>query len=430
MKFRFILLAFLLGTLSFSGKAFQITKDSKYLTTIENVDFNTEDATDQYLQRLSAEQKENSDSYFEGGYWLDLFAFVIDFVIVWVFLSFGLSRWIKNRAEKFRNVHIQNFIYLVLYFLFSYILVFPFTIYRGFFREHSYNLSNMSFGGWFSEEMIGLALSMFLLSIFIVLLYWIISKVKESWWIWGSVIMVVFLVFSMFISPVFISPLFNEYKPLENQEIKEEILSMARANGVPADNVYQFDASKQSNRISANVSGFGSTIRISLNDNLLNQCSPAEIKAVMAHELGHYVLNHVYEMLIYIAILIFIGMAFVNWAFHKLIKRFKTRWAISGISDIVGFPLFVFLFSAFFFIASPVMNNIVRSNEVEADNYGLNTAREPDGFASVAMKLSAYRKINPGKLEEYIFFDHPSGKTRVYNAMQWKAEHLDEFAEN
>jgi len=430
MKFRFILLAFLLGTLSFSGKAFQITKDSTYLTTIENVDFNTEDATDQYLQRLSAEQKENSDSYFEGGYWLDLFAFVIDLVIVWVFLSFGLSRWIKNRAEKFRNVHIQNFIYLVLYFLFSYILVFPFTIYRGFFREHSYNLSNMSFGGWFSEEMIGLALSMFLLSIFIVLLYWIISKVKESWWIWGSVIMVVFLVFSMFISPVFISPLFNEYKPLENQEIKEEILSMARANGVPADNVYQFDASKQSNRISANVSGFGSTIRISLNDNLLNQCSPAEIKAVMAHELGHYVLNHVYEMLIYIAILIFIGMAFVNWAFHKLIKRFKTRWAISGISDIVGFPLFVFLFSAFFFIASPVMNNIVRSNEVEADNYGLNTAREPDGFASVAMKLSAYRKINPGKLEEYIFFDHPSGKTRVYNAMQWKAEHLDEFAEN
>jgi len=430
MKYRFILVTLLLVFLSFSGKAFQITKDSTYLTTIENVDFNTEDATNQYLQTLSAEQKENSDSYFEGGYWLDLLAIVIELIIAWIFLSFGLSRWIKNRAEKFRNVHIQNFIYLVLYFLFSYILVFPFTIYRGFFREHSYNLSNMNFGGWFSEEMIGLALSMFLLSIFIVLLYWVIRKVKESWWIWGSVIMVIFLVFSMFISPVFISPLFNEYKPLENQEIKEEILSMARANGVPADNVYQFDASKQSNRISANVSGIGSTIRISLNDNLLNQCSPAEIKAVMAHELGHYVLNHVYEMLIYIAILIFIGMAFVNWAFHKLIKRFKTRWAISGISDIVGFPLFVFLFSVFFFIASPVMNNIVRSNEVEADNYGLNTAREPDGFASVAMKLSTYRKINPGKLEEYIFFDHPSGKTRVYNAMQWKAEHLDEFAED
>jgi STE24 endopeptidase len=138
----------------------------------------------------------------------------------------------------------------------------------------------------------------------------------------------------------------------------------------------------------------------------------------------------VYEMLIYIAILIFIGMAFVNWAFNKLIIRFKSRWAISGISDIVGFPLFVFLFSAYFFIASPVMNTIIRSNEVEADNYGLNTAREPDGFASVAMKLSTYRKISPGKFEEIFFFDHPSGRTRVYNAMIWKAEHLNESKTN
>jgi len=234
-----------------------------------------------------------------------------------------------------------------------------------------------------------------------------------------------FLVFSMFISPVFISPLFNDYKPLENQEIKEEILSMARANGVPADNVYQFDASKQSNRISANVSGFGSTIRVSLNDNLLNECTPAEIKSVMAHELGHYVLNHVYEMLIYIALLIFIGFAFINWAYNKLITRFKNKWAISGIADIGGLPLIVFLFTAFFFIASPIMNNIVRSNEVEADYFGLNTAREPDGFASVSMKLSTYRKIDPGKFEEIFLFDHPSGKTRVSTAMHWKAEHLE-----
>ncbi|OFX84423.1 MAG: peptidase M48 [Bacteroidetes bacterium GWF2_33_16] len=383
-------------------------------------------ATEQYLQTLTEEQKENSDAYFEGGYWLDLWDLLIGFVIALVFLSFGLSRLIKNIAEKIRNVHFQNFIYLVLYFLFSYILVFPFTIFRGFFREHNYGLSNMDFGGWFSEEMIGLALTLFFGSIFIAFLYWVISKVKQTWWIWGSTIMVVFMVFSMIISPVFISPLFNEYKPLEDQKIKEEILSMARANGVPADNVYQFDASKQSNRISANVSGFGGTTRVSLNDNLLNQCSSAEIKAVMAHELGHYVLNHIYEMLIYIAILIFIGMAFVNWAFNKLITRFKKKWAIAGISDIVGFPLIVFLFSAFFFIASPVMNNIIRSNEVEADIFGLNTAREPDGFASVAMKLSTYRKISPGKLEEIVFFDHPSGKTRVYNAMIWKAEHLDE----
>jgi STE24 endopeptidase len=426
MKYKYLLLLLLAGVLSFTGKAQQTNSDSTVAITNVSTSFDPVIATEQYLNTLTSEQKEKSDAYFEGGYWLSLWNFMLGLLVAWIFLSFGLSRWIKNRAEKVRNVHFQNFIYLAFYFLFSYILVFPFTIYEGFFREHSYGLSNLSFGGWLSEEMKGLALALIFGGIFITFLYWVIGKVKQSWWIWGSFIMVLFLVFSMFISPVFISPLFNDYKPLENQDIKEEILSMARANGVPADNVYQFDASKQSNRISANVSGFGNTTRISLNDNLLNQCSPAEIKSVMAHELGHYVLNHVYEMLIYIAILIFIGMAFVNWAFNKLIKKFKSRWAISGVSDIVGFPLFVFLFSAYFFVASPVMNNIIRSNELEADNYGLNTAREPDGFASVSMKLSTYRKISPGKFEEIFFFDHPSGKTRVYNAMIWKAEHLDE----
>lgn len=421
-----VLISLFILNIVFTGFSQELPVGSVSAPIVENETFNQDVATEQYLNTLTPEQKEKSDAYFEGGYWLSLWGFILQLFIAWIFLSMGLSKWIKNIAERVRNTHVQSVIYIGFYFVFSYILSFPLTIYQGYFREHKYELSNMDFGGWFSEEMIGLALTIVLGSIFIAFLYAVIRKVKQNWWIWGSGIMVLFLVFSMFISPVFISPLFNEYKPLENQEIKEEILSMARANGVPADNVYQFDASKQSNRISANVSGFGSTIRVSLNDNLLNQCSPAEIKAVMAHELGHYVLNHVYEMLIYIAILIFIGLAFINWAYNKLINKFKKKWAVSGIADIGGLPLFVFLFVAFFFVASPVMNNIIRSNEVEADYFGLNTAREPDGFASVSMKLSTYRKINPGRFEEIFFFDHPSGTTRVSNAMKWKAEHLEE----
>ena len=422
---KLVLVSLLCINFLFIGFSQEIVKESVSTPIIENETFNPDISTEYYLNTLSPEQKQKSDSYFEGGYWLGLWGFLMELVIAFIFLSLGLSKWIKNIAEKVRNIHIQGFIYVAIYFLFSYILTFPFSLYQGFFREHKYGLSNLDFIGWFSEEMIGLSLSLAFGSILLTFLYAVIRKVKQNWWIWGSGIMVLFLVFSMFISPVFISPLFNDYKPLENQEIKEEILSMARANGVPADNVYQFDASKQSNRISANVSGFGSTIRVSLNDNLLNECTPAEIKSVMAHELGHYVLNHVYEMLIYIALLIFIGFAFINWAYNKLITRFKNKWAISGIADIGGLPLIVFLFTAFFFIASPIMNNIVRSNEVEADYFGLNTAREPDGFASVSMKLSTYRKIDPGKFEEIFLFDHPSGKTRVSTAMHWKAEHLE-----
>ncbi|MEP2669496.1 MAG: M48 family metalloprotease [Cyclobacteriaceae bacterium] len=311
------------------------------------------------------------------------------------------------------------------YFLVAYVLSFPLNYYENFYREHQYDLSNLTFGAWMGEEITGLIIMMIFGSILMVVLYMAMRKVKEKWWLWGGFITFFFLVLILFIAPIFISPLFNEYKSLEEGSIRNEILSMARANSVPADNVYQFDASKQSDRISANVSGIGSTIRISLNDNLLNRCTPEEVKAVMGHELGHYVLNHGPEDLIYFSIIFIIGFAFVNWSFQKAVNKWGDKWNIKDISDVAGFPLFVALFSIYMFLATPFLNSVIRSAEMEADVFGLNAAREPDGFASVAMKLSEYRKISPGYWEEIIFFDHPSGRTRVHTAMKWKAENLD-----
>ena len=386
--------------------------------------FDPEVATQQYLDTLTPEAKEKSDSYFEGGYWLMLWNLLYGLAVAWVFLALGLSKWIKSIATKAKNVNLQNLIYIAFYFLFSTLLTFPMSLYEGFFREHQYNLSNLTFGDWIGEETKGLLLGVIFGSIVLMLIYMAIRKVKERWWVWASGIAIAFGVFGMFVGPVFISPIFNKYQPLEEGKLKDEILSMARANGVPADNVYQFDASKQSNRISANVSGMGSTIRISLNDNLLKRCSPAEVKSVMGHEIGHYVLNHVYKGLVLISILILMAFAFVNWALKKSISKWGTKWSIPSVADIGSLPLFVVLFSIFFFFATPVLNNFSRTIEIESDYFGLNASQEPDGFAKVDMMLSEYRKIGPGKLEEIIFFDHPSGRVRVHNAMVWKAEHL------
>jgi len=388
--------------------------------------FNPDIETQKYLNTLTPEQKEKSDEYFEGKYWISLWEFLLEVVIAWIFLSLGLSRWMKKRAEKVRYTFIQNFLYAAFYFIISFILTFPLNIYTGFFREHEYNLSNMDFTGWFTDEIKGLALSVILGGLFIAILYAIVRKVKNRWWIWGYCFSAACLIFIMLIQPVFIAPLFNNYKPLEKTETKDQILSMARANGVPVDNVYEFNASKQSNRISANVNGIGSTIRISLNDNLLNQGTPAEISAVMAHELGHYVLNHVYKQAFFLLVLIFLCFAFVNWAFSKLICRFKNKWGISGVDDITGLPLAIILFVLFFFVADPIINTVIRVEETEADLFGVNVSRSPDAFASTIMKLSIYRKLDPGLLEEFLFYDHPSGKSRILSVMRWKAEHLNE----
>ncbi|MEQ9423522.1 MAG: M48 family metallopeptidase [Cyclobacteriaceae bacterium] len=392
---------------------------------IENFDIDAE--TQKYIDTLTGEQKEQSDAYFEGGYWLLLWGLIVELFVAWLLLAKGLSKKIKSIAEKISTkVNLTNFLYLCIYSVVTYLIVLPWTIYADYFREKKYNLLNQSFGEWFGEEIISLTLVTVFLGLLLTLLYVAIRKVRNTWWIWASGITMIFLVLILFISPVFISPLFNEYTPLPEGEVKESILSMAKANGVPVENVYMFDASKQSDRISANVSGIGSTIRISMNDNLMNTCTEEEIKAVMGHELGHYVLNHGYESLLMFGLVFLFGFAFINWGFERALKKWGQNWGIDGLSDIAGLPLFMVLFSIYFFFATPITNTIIRVNETEADIYGLNAANEPEGFASVSMKLSTYRKISPGSVERFLFFDHPSGYDRVRMSMEWKAENLEE----
>jgi len=390
--------------------------------------FNPDTATQEYLSKLTPEQKSKSDAYFEGGYWLLFWNMVYDVLIAWIFLSLGLSRWIKKLALKTKNINIQNLIYVGCYTLLVFLMILPFDIYANFFREHQYGLSNLTFGNWFTEKMVSFCIKLIIESIIIMLLYVALRKVKQNWWIWGGIISIVFMTGIILIAPIFIGPLFNKYTPLPENKLKEEILSIARANGVPTNQIYQYDNSKQTNAISANVSGLGSTTRISLNDNLLNTCTPAEIKSVVAHEMGHYLLNHGYKMIVFFGMIILFGLVLINWSFKKIINLRGCKWQIADISDISGLPLLMILFSLYMFMLTPIRNDIMLQKEVEADLFALNAAREPDGFAAAVMKTSDYRKVDPGYWEEIIFYDHPSIKSRISSAMRWKAENLDDEA--
>lgn len=392
--------------------------------TLASPTFDVEAATQRYLDMLTPAQKAKSDAYFEGGYWLLLWGVLYDVAVAWAFLGLGLSARMRRWLQRIRSENLRNLLYAALYVVLAAVLSFPWSVYTGFFREHQYGLSNQTFGAWFSEALTALVLAVVVGSLLIMLLYLAIRRMGASWWLWGTGLTVVFLIIGVFLAPIFINPLFNKYTPLPPSPVRESILSMARANLVPATNVYLVDASRQSKRISANVSGLGSTIRVSLNDNLLKRCTPAEIQGVMGHELGHYVLNHIVKGLIFFSLLVLLGFALVNWAFRRLVARYGARWGITGLTDVGGLPLLLVLFSVYSFLITPATNSITRVSEMEADQFGLNAARQPDGFASVAMKLSEYRKISPGYWEEILFFDHPSGHTRVYTAMQWKAEHL------
>ena len=202
------------------------------------------------------------------------------------------------------------------------------------------------------------------------------------------------------------------------------MLSTARANDIPVKQVYEFDASKQTTKMSAHVSGLLGTAQISLNDNLMNRASPEEVKAVLGHEMGHYVLNHEYKGLLALGVLVVIGFAFMSWAFNAMSRRYAQSWGIRAVTDVAGLPLLVALFSVYLFVLTPLLNTVTRTMEIEADVFSLNASREPDGFAQAAVHLSEYRKMQPGPLEEALLFDHPSGWNRIHRAMVWKAENI------
>ena len=382
-------------------------------------------ATQAWLATIPREKREKSDAYFEGRYWLLLWNFLLAVAISIFLLELRISARLRDFAEGFiKSKSLQVACYVIVYFLIVATLSFPLNLYENFFREHQYGLATQTFLPWFREQLIGFGLTVFGGTIVLMVLYAVFRRAPRTWWIWGAAVVSIFLFVVVLIAPVFIEPLFNTYKPLTNPEIRNPILAMARANQIPVKQVFEVDASRQTTRVSANVAGFLGTTRIALNDNLLEQCSLAEIRAVMAHEMGHYVLNHGAKLLTYSGILLLIGFALLRTLFDAAVKRWGDSWRVRGIADPAGIPLLVLILSILLFIATPFLNTLVRVTEREADAFGINTSREPDGMAKVTLKLGAYRKLDPTPLEEFIFFDHPSGRARIRMAMDWKAANL------
>jgi len=378
-------------------------------------------ATQAYLDRLPIDVVARSNAYFEGGYWLQLWNLLLGLAVALILLTGRRAARMRDWAQRIgRKPFLRDAIFGALYAVAAWLLSLPLTIYQGYVREHQYAMATQSFGPWFTEQLVGLAVTTVVLALVAAVFYAVLRRVGAHWWLWGTLVAVAFLTMLVLVGPVLIDPLFNTYKPVADGPVKKAVLTMAHANGVPADNIFEFDASRQTTRVSANVSGIFGSASVRLNDNLLRRSSVPEIRAVMGHELGHYVLNHVYKWIAAMTLVFLAGFLFTQWAMAALLARFGGRFALHGVSDVASFPLLVAVISVFAFAATPITNTLIRTQEIEADRFGLNLAREPHGAAEVDLKLTEYRKPDPTPLEEFVFFDHPSTRFRVHDAMRWR----------
>jgi STE24 endopeptidase len=390
--------------------------------------FDTDAATEAYMAMIPPAAKARSDAYFEGGYWLILWDFLYVSAVMLLLLNLRWSAKMRDLAVRITRFRwLQTLLYWVQYLVITTLLGFPLESYESYVREHKYGMATKTFGPWMGDEFKGFLVSLVLGAVAVVILFAIVRRLARTWWIWGAAATLALAILVVAIAPVFLVPIFNKVQRLNDPKVTTPILRMAHANGIPTNDVYPIDASRQTTRMSANVSGFGKTMRITLNDNLLRRGSPEEIKAVMGHEMGHYVLNHIANSILFIAIVDVLSFVYLFYGLQWALRRWGDRWQIHDVGDPAVLPLVLLLAGVLFFVLTPVMNTQTRAQEKEADMFGLNASRQPDGFAQAAIHLGEYRKMRPGKLEEFIFFDHPSGYNRIHSAMVWKGANLELF---
>lgn len=394
--------------------------------TVAAPHFDAEAATTAYMATIPARALKRSDAYFEGGYWLLLWDLVVGLAVAWLLLGTRLSRRARDFAERATRFRwLQTALYGCQYVVVTALLTLPWAAYEGYFREHQYGMSNQTVLAWLDDYLKQLVILLIFGALAVTIIYAAMRKAPRTWWLWGTLAVMALLVFQSLISPAYLEPVFNKFYPLAEGPLKQQILSLARANDIPVSQVYEFDASKQTTKISAHVSGLFGTAQISLNDNLVNRATPGEIKAVLGHEMGHYVLGHEYKFLLPLGLMVLVGFLFMSWAFNRIAGRRDSQWGIRGVSDVAGLPLLAALFSVYLFALTPLLNTLTRTMEAEADAFGLNASREPDGFAQAAVAVSDYRKMKPGPVEEMLLYDHPSGWNRIHRAMLWKAENVN-----
>lgn len=379
-------------------------------------------ATAAYLAVLTPAQHAKAQAYTQGGHWLLLWGAIISVLVSWLVLRSGVLVRLRDRIEKGAPKPLRvAFFVLFADAILEFVLGMPWNIYANWWREKAYGLTSQALGGWMGEQLLSGVISAVLFTLLLVGLYTLMRKAPKTWWLWGSGVVALFFVVVMILAPVFIMPLFNKYQPAPPGPVRDEIVAMAKSVGVPSDKIFIYDGSKQSNRYTANVAGLGSTSRIAMSDVMFKKDADiAEVRGVVGHEMGHYVHAHVFIFAGLYAALALAAFFIIDRAYAPVARLLGAK-GVRCLSDPAGFPVLAIILSVLGLLATPIQVSITRIGESDADTFSLEHFNEPDGLAKALVKTIEYRAATPSKLEEVLFYDHPSVGGRVRKAMDWKA---------
>ncbi len=376
-------------------------------------------ATKAYIDALGPEALAKAADYTRGSEWLSFWGVVVAGLVTYLFVRLRILDRIDAKLGK-RGFALRTFLVCAAFLLLSAIVTLPWDLYTGWWRETAYGRTSQPLADYLGQGAIGLVIGVLLGALFFLGIYALIRRAGKRWWIWSGGLAAAAISLILLLAPVVIEPLFNDYQPVPAGPVRDALVVQAKEAGIDPGRIYMFDGSRQSNNFTANVSGLGHSARIAISDVALKGASLDEVKAVTGHEIGHYVLGHVWIIVIVFSLLAVLLFFLADRIFPRVARAFGSD---AGIGDPRGFPVLMFLLSLFAFLAQPVLNTLSRTDESAADAYSLQTVNLPDALASALVKTAEYRSPRPNAVEEFVFYSHPSVERRVRAAMEWKAAH-------
>jgi len=376
-------------------------------------------ATAQYIDSLGPAALAKAEAYTSGGHWLLLWGLLVSALLTWGFVRSGLLGRLDQRWSA-RGPFLRSVLVAGSFLLLSTLVSLPWAIYTDWWRETDYGRTSQPLADFLAQGAISTALSTVLGALFFGGVYALMRRTGRRWWMWSAGFATLCVAVLMLFAPVFIEPLFNQYKPLPPGEVREALVAMAQDAGIPPERIFVYDGSRQSNNFTANAGGIGSTARIAISDVALKGASLDEVKAVTGHEIGHYVLGHTWRAVGVLAVLALLFFFLADRLFGAVARPFG---ATGTIDQPANLPVLLFIVSLLGVLSEPFTNTLTRVGESEADRYSLQHAGLPDALASALVKTAEYRNPRAGAVEEFLFYTHPTVERRVRNAMEWKAQH-------
>ncbi len=333
-----------------------------------------------------------------------------------LFLFTGLSARVRKWAQRLgRNWFFTVALYFLILWILFYVIDWPLNYFEGYVRPHHYDLSNQSFGKWLGDSLKTLLLGLVAGCFFLRVPYLLLARSPRRWWLYTGLLTVPFMFFVLFITPIWIEPLFNQFGPMKDKALEAKILALAERAGIEGSRVFEVDKSVDTNAVNAYVNGFLDTKRIVLWDTLLHKLSDQEVLFVMGHEMGHFALHHLLQGVLFGSLLVLVTLFAVQCTAGRLIRRYRLRWGFDRLADVASLPLIVLLVNVFSLAVFPVGLTFSRHIEHEADRFGLEITRDNQAAAWGFVHLQAENLgvPRPGLLYCLWRCSHPSLGERI-----------------